>query len=627
VKVSNQLLKDATATGKSLIAATDAAAARTALGLATVAASGSYNDLSDKPTSSGVTFAKTKVVGVDAQTIQGCIDLVTDATGLNQTQILIPPGVYAENLTLKPCVSLASTGGNNGQGAVVRINGYHTCQGSATAGDSILELNGLRLDTNTANPVLTLTANGSTKFLVHMQDCMVSNSNSSTSVVGVQINANVTVRAANVRSIANSTAGAGGTHYDVNGGSLYLERCSGEFGTSAILMRGTNGALTPYAEVKWSNYVINGANAISITSTTALLTMGWSAFQNLATTGNGISIAAGSVAGVFDSTFTVTAGASNYVVTGDLGSAYYAAGNNYSNAPYATFETKINPLVAQFNYSTSRDAQVDVYNRTAYPSGSATWVKPSGAKSVQITLISGGGGGGSGQKGPTGSNRGSGGGGAGGGHVTMTVRAEDLPSSVTVLIGAGGAGGAARTTDGNGTTGTRGGSSKFGDLTCFGGGAGAGGATAGAGGGTTAQSGNSGGAGSPTTTGTTGVPSSNTVATAPGGAGGGGGGGLAAAATGTTGGANGGRMQHLDQLGGGGGPTGADGFAGNDSTVYLFGGAGGGGGGGRVTGNAGAGGAGGFPGGGGGGGGAAEAGNSGAGGAGGAGLVVVTTYF
>lgn len=49
MKVSNQLLKDATATGKSLIAATNAAAARTALSLATVASTGSYNDLSDKP--------------------------------------------------------------------------------------------------------------------------------------------------------------------------------------------------------------------------------------------------------------------------------------------------------------------------------------------------------------------------------------------------------------------------------------------------------------------------------------------------------------------------------------------------------------------------------------------------
>jgi hypothetical protein len=401
-KISNNLLGDATATGKSLIAATDASAARSTLelgtaattaasdyatanhthsatqisGLATVATSGSYNDLTDKPTSSGMTFAKTKVVGVDAQTIQGCIDLVTGATALNQTQILIPPGVYAENLTLKPCVSLASTGGNNGQGSVVRINGYHTCQGSATAGDSILELNGLRLDTNTANPVLTLTANGSTKFLVHIQDCYLSNSNSSTSVVGVQVNANVTVRAANVRTTANSTAGAGGTHWDVNAGSLYLERCSGEFGTGAILMRGTNGALTPYAEVKWSNYIIQGTNCINITSATALLTMGWSAFQNLATTGNGISIAAGSVAGVFDCNFSVVAGASNYVITGDAGSALYQQGNNYSNAPYATFETKINAAVAQFTYTPSRLNLGQTATPSA-PNGGEAWLSSS----------------------------------------------------------------------------------------------------------------------------------------------------------------------------------------------------------------------------------------------------------
>jgi hypothetical protein len=52
-KVSNNLLKDATTTGKALINAATPAAARTTLELATVAKTGSYNDLTDKPTGGG----------------------------------------------------------------------------------------------------------------------------------------------------------------------------------------------------------------------------------------------------------------------------------------------------------------------------------------------------------------------------------------------------------------------------------------------------------------------------------------------------------------------------------------------------------------------------------------------
>lgn len=48
-KISNSLLQDATATGKALISAADADAAKAALSLATVASSGSYDDLINKP--------------------------------------------------------------------------------------------------------------------------------------------------------------------------------------------------------------------------------------------------------------------------------------------------------------------------------------------------------------------------------------------------------------------------------------------------------------------------------------------------------------------------------------------------------------------------------------------------
>lgn len=54
-KVSNKALAEATTLGKQLLSATSATQARQNLGLATVASSGSYNDLSDKPSGGGGT--------------------------------------------------------------------------------------------------------------------------------------------------------------------------------------------------------------------------------------------------------------------------------------------------------------------------------------------------------------------------------------------------------------------------------------------------------------------------------------------------------------------------------------------------------------------------------------------
>jgi|DEB19_MinimDraft_3_1074340.scaffolds.fasta_scaffold24983_2 hypothetical protein len=55
-RVSNNLLKDAGTTGKALLGATTASAARTTLGLATVASSGDYNDLLNKPSGGGGSY-------------------------------------------------------------------------------------------------------------------------------------------------------------------------------------------------------------------------------------------------------------------------------------------------------------------------------------------------------------------------------------------------------------------------------------------------------------------------------------------------------------------------------------------------------------------------------------------
>jgi hypothetical protein len=197
---------------------------------------------------------------------------------------------------------------------------------------------------------------------VHFESCMLGASDVATTSVVMLVNANVAVRLNNTKSLSNPTAGSGGTHFDINGGSLYGTNISTEYGTCAFLVRGTNGAGYPYVELKNSDIRAVGANTVNITSGTALLTAGWCSFQNTAATTNGINIAAGSVIGVYNSSFVITAGASNYVVNGAVGSAYYSLANSYSNATGAAYETKVNSNVSQFVYSSSTPATLPVAN-------------------------------------------------------------------------------------------------------------------------------------------------------------------------------------------------------------------------------------------------------------------------
>ena len=116
---------------------------------------------------------------------------------------------------------------------------------------------------------------------------------------------------------------------------------------------------------------------------------------------------------------------------------------------------------------------------------SGTWTKPSGYADDHPVLVRAWGAGGGGARY---SSPGDAAGGGGGGYIEYTFRMADLPSSVTVTIGAAGAG---RT--GSNGNGTAGGNSTFGALlTAYGGGGGVGdfgGGVGGAGGGSAAAGG------------------------------------------------------------------------------------------------------------------------------------------
>lgn len=96
---------------------------------------------------------------------------------------------------------------------------------------------------------------------------------------------------------------------------------------------------------------------------------------------------------------------------------------------------------------------------------SATWTKPDGLKYAYVVCLGAGGGGGSGRRGAAGTIR-TGGTAGSGGYISRRLIPEALlPSSVSVVVGAGGGGGIAQTVnDSIGNNGSYGGNTSFGTL-------------------------------------------------------------------------------------------------------------------------------------------------------------------
>lgn len=284
-------------------------------------------------------------------------------------------------------------------------------------------------------------------------------------------------------------------------------------------------------------------------------------------------------------------------------------------------ETRISPIRTKFQEFTA----------------SGTWNKPTGPSFVLVEVWGAGAGGGSGRKGAASSLRTGGGGGGAGAYVSAIFAISELPSSVTVTIGAGGQGGASQTSAAtNGNAGNNGGDTTFGSFIIAKGGVG------GSAGSTNNSGGGAGGAAMDIpslseaggTGGTSAITGSATAPTNKRRAGAGGGGGAGASNTNTdipaaAGGAiaNYGATAVGTGSGAGAGTSGATGTAGSAGSSLGMGGGGGGAG---VSGTSNAaggnGGNGGIAGGGGGGGAGTGTGNSGAGGNGGGGFVRVTAW-
>jgi len=167
--------------------------------------------------------AKVKTVGIDAVTIQGCINLCTDADGEHSYTVLIPPiaGSYTESLTLKGSVSLVGLTTPLNADAV-QITGAHTfTPASAQANTNRINFQNLTfISSGTSSN--TITCSSSTKYFSKFtfSGCIFSGDKSDT-YSHLRTDDNVAVYVDNCRfeSSAGGSASAGITQ---GNGPLYL---------------------------------------------------------------------------------------------------------------------------------------------------------------------------------------------------------------------------------------------------------------------------------------------------------------------------------------------------------------------------------------------------------------------
>jgi len=112
--------------------------------------------------------AQVKIVGRDAATIQGCIDLCTSASATNPFTVLIPPkaGNYVEDLTLKGSVALVGLS-NPLNSDAIQIQGSHTYTPDLTSSNSNrIGLQNLTFITAslTANTISVVAGTGGVKY-------------------------------------------------------------------------------------------------------------------------------------------------------------------------------------------------------------------------------------------------------------------------------------------------------------------------------------------------------------------------------------------------------------------------------------------------------------------------------
>lgn len=293
--------------------------------------------------------AKVFTVGVDANTIAGCIALCTSPTATNNYVIEVPPGTYTENLTIPGNVHLKGLA-NPSDSLCVKVVGQHTITGaSINALNNRVSIANI-LFTSSDATTATFAISGAADTEVQMTGCYVENVATASTAKNISLGAFGKLYANNIKS-RMAASGNGGTHFTIaTGGQLYTQYgldVSG--GTCAIDMTGQG-----YAQIVYGILSCQGASTIKIAANGQVL-MQASSVTNNAAIGNGINLL-GANANCFAThcVFNVLDNAASFVVTGVAGSFFGMFANSYSHiAGVVTRNVKIGTNVTQLRYSGS----------------------------------------------------------------------------------------------------------------------------------------------------------------------------------------------------------------------------------------------------------------------------------
>lgn len=293
--------------------------------------------------------AKVYTVGIDANTIAGCIALCSSPTAENNYIIEIPPGSYTENLTIPGNVHLKGLA-NPSDSLSVKITGQHTIAGASTnsLNNRVAIANILFTSSHATTPTFTISGIADTE--IQMSGCFIQNTATASTSKNISLGLYGRMYANNVKS-RMAGSGTGGTHFTIaTGAALYTQYgLDVDGGTCAIDMTGQG-----YAQLLYTVLACQGTSAIKI-ATNGLIVMQSSSITNNAAVGNGVNMTgAGASFFATHSVFNILNNAATYAVTGVVGSFYGYFANSYSNVTgLVVRNTKINATVTQLRYSNS----------------------------------------------------------------------------------------------------------------------------------------------------------------------------------------------------------------------------------------------------------------------------------
>ena len=291
-------------------------------------------------------------VGIDANTIAGCIALCTSPSATNNYIIEIPPGSYTEDLTIPGNVHLKGMA-SPGDTLSVKIIGQHTVTGTSNnaLNNRVVIANILFTSSHATTPILTVSGTLATTQVQISGSFFTQTATQSTSKT-ISIGAFGSVYL-NATLIRNAGAGAGGTAIVMSaaGAQLYSQFGLDIDGGSCALDMQAAG----YAQIIGGIIGTQGSQVIKIAASGSV-GIASTSITNNATVGHGVNmVGAGASFLAAHSTFNVLNDASTYAVTGVAGTYYAFFSINYGNlaALGVVRNTKIGASVTQTRYSGS----------------------------------------------------------------------------------------------------------------------------------------------------------------------------------------------------------------------------------------------------------------------------------